>query len=479
MTELSVLAAGREASQHLGLIQGGERLSFGELAGRVLRRMQSLTALAQDPLRDHGLVALQTDETSATIEVLLALFELGRAVLPLHPRLAPRERERIVSEHPVAWVVEPREREIRLHQRSFKPDALASKFLTAEPQLAALSTSGTTGAPRVAVLSRRAFLASAAASASRLGWRENDRWLLALPVAHIGGLSVVTRCLIARRPIVLFSRAAGIQSNTERLAAAILDGAPTLLSLVPTQLDALLELGSRFELPSHVRAILVGGAATPQRLLEMAADRAWPVLTSYGMTEACSQIATQRPGTVNRGDQGAGPPLPGVRVELRDGIIVVLGPTLMTGYIGRDGFECDPNVGFRTRDLGRIDAEGALHVLGRVDDTIITGGENVHPAEVEAVLAACPHVLEACVFGVRDERWGQIVAAGLRVEARTSREDVLAAAGGLCERQLATFKRPRLYACVTDFVHGPTGKLDRAATAALLGPFLGAPGARP
>jgi O-succinylbenzoic acid--CoA ligase len=144
--------------------------------------------------------------------------------------------------------------------------------------------------------------------------------------------------------------------------------------MVPAQLDGLLELEPSFELPRAVRAILTGGAAASRRLLGAAATRGWPILTSYGLTEACSQVATQRPGTPHDAQRGVGVPLPGIGVRIDAGVIHIDGPTLASGYIGAGVDETiDRGRGFRTRDLGRIDSAGELHVLGRVDDVIISG----------------------------------------------------------------------------------------------------------
>jgi O-succinylbenzoic acid--CoA ligase len=324
----------------------------------------------------------------------------------------------------------------------------------------------------VVVLSRRAFLAAASASAANFGWQSDDRWLLCLPLAHIGGLSVVTRCLIARRPVVLGGPAQPGESSEQRLARAIVSGRPRLLSLVPTQLSALLQLEPRFELPARVRVILTGGAAAPPSLLAACAERGWPVLTSYGMTEACSQIATERPGSAAPAERGCGWPLPGVELRLSAGAIQVRGPTLLSGYLLGSATPFDAEGWFTTGDLGRFDATGQLHVLGRIDQMIITGGENVAPAEVEAALAACPGVLEACVFPVPDPHWGQLVVAGLRLQCDADPELLLDGVRRELERRLAPFKRPRRYALADAFVYGPTGKLDRRATAQVLSPAL-------
>jgi len=476
MTTLSVFDAAREVPHALALVAGPLELDFESLARRVRVRVEELfEASAGTPpgVLRSSLVALSTSDGIETLEWVLALIELGLPFLPLHSRLTPREREDLLLGLPVAWSIDPshgvRRRELG------REHAGAREVLGSTPHLAALATSGTSGAPRVALLSRLAFLAAAAASAANLGWHEGDRWLLCLPVAHIGGLSVLTRCLLARRPVVLVPEHAAAGS-VERLAHAIVAGEASLLSVVPTQLSGLLRLTPRFEMPRRVRALLTGGAAASPTLLSECAERGWPVLTSYGMTEACSQVATQRPGTVNRGELGSGSPLPGVGVRLVQGVIQIGGPTLFSGYIG-EAVESGLNDEgwFQTRDLGRFDAEGRLHVLGRIDDLIITGGENVAPWEVEAALLACPGVLEVCVFGVADEHWGQVVAAALRVAGEDAGRLVDAAHVELAGR-LAAFKRPRLYAsCTHAFPTGHTGKLDRHAIRADLLEQLRAP----
>jgi o-succinylbenzoate---CoA ligase len=464
LTTLSVLDAAREVPARVALTDGSWQCTFAELGERVRERMRALAPLTQPAGRAPFLVGVSTDAQPATLETLLALIELEIPFLPLHQRATESEREALLEALPVACLIQLESGVVTLSPRPFSASPHASELLSAAPQLAALATSGSTGAPRVALLSRAAFMAAARASAAHLGWFEQDRWLLCLPLAHIGGLSVVTRCLLARRPVVLPPTPAAVGGARERLAAAIRVGAPTLISMVPAQLDGLLELEPRLELPARVRVILTGGAAASPRLLGEAADRGWPVLASYGLTEACSQVATLRPGSVNRGERGVGVPLPGIKVSVEAGVIHIHGPTLASGYLGSGVEEViSAERGFRTRDLGRIDPEGQLHVLGRVDDLIISGGENVAPWEVEAVLQGCAGVLEAVAFAVPDSRWGQVVAAGLRTRGADV-EGLLAAVDREARQRLASFKRPRYYLCSPDFAQNATGKLDRRTT---------------
>lgn len=466
MSALSILAAAREAPDRIALTDGVIDCTFGELAARVEQRQGELVAWLGEPSPLTPLVAVATDPPRQAIEVLLALIELGVPFLPLHQRSTAAEREALLTPLPVRCALELAGDGLRAAPRAGAPSPDLEALHRCSPLLAALATSGSTGRPRLALLSRAAFEASAAASAAHLGWETDERWLLCLPLAHIGGLSVVTRCLLGRGTIVVPPTSAA-PSPAERLAAALRQGRPTIVSMVPAQLDQLLGLAG-FQLPATVRAILTGGAAASPALLRRSAERGWPVLTSYGLTEACSQVATQRPGTCSRAELGVGFPLPGVGVRLEQGCIVLTGPTLASGWLEGARVELiDAGRGYSTSDLGRFDGDGRLHVLGRADDVIISGGENVVPAEVEGVLSGCDGVLEACVFGVPDGRFGEVVAAGLRTERRDVRS-VVAEADAAARAALAVYKRPRYYVCARDFVYKQTGKLDRRETSAAL-----------
>lgn len=459
MTALSILQAAREVPGRVALSDGVVDLSFDQLGERVRERMRALAPLASQP--EPTLVALGAAAPALDIELILALIELRLPFFPIHQRATEAETAALLGALPVSCRIDAEPSGVRVCALPGRLAADVAAVFARAPMLAAIATSGSTGAPRVALLGRAAFEAAAAASAAHLGWLPEDRWLLCLPLAHIGGLSVVTRCLAARRTIVLPPAHGG--SSGEPLATAIGVGRPSLMSVVPAQLDRLLEV-SGFELPASVRAILTGGAATSPRLLARCAERGWPVLTSYGLTEACSQVATRPPGQRSRADAGVGVPLPGIGVHVEGGLIRITGPTLATGYLVGGRLEpIDPIAGFRTRDLGRFDADGQLHVLGRADDVIITGGENVAPLEIESALAQCPGVLEVCAFGVEDERWGQVVAAGLRT-THGAPSVLVAALAREARRRLATFKRPRYYVCAAEFAQGKNGKLDRAAT---------------
>lgn len=318
-------------------------------------------------------------------------------------------------------------------------------------------TSGSTGTPKGVVISRRAVHAAAEMARDVLGVRPDDRWLLALSPAHMGGLGVVMRARHHGIPLEI----AG-----EDLADA-LEGA-TLTSLVPTQLSTLLADAS-WTPPASLRAILLGGAAAPAALVEAARARGLPALTTYGMTETCGQVATAPIGVVP--PPGAiGLALPGVTIEAgsraEPGPIVVDTPAAFSGYLDTPAAftgDLDARPPHPTRvltaDLGFVE-DGWLHVAGRADDVIITGGHKVHPATVEARLSIAG-VRAIAVVGLPDAHWGQLVAAVVVPGPGFERAAFDAAVAALPAHQ-----RPRRVRTVAALPLLPSGKLDRAALSA-------------
>ena len=459
-----MFAAARDAGARPAVVASGRVLSFAELAEGAARAVSLLRArgiAAEGPGAALRPVALVARADLATLELLHALIALGVPVLPVHPRLTPLERDQLLAHLSAGDLVDG-----SAEARSAAARADLPELPDDERCLAVVQTSGSTGQPRGVILSRRAFAAAAAASAENLGWRDDDRWLIHLPLSHVGGLSIVTRCLMARRAVVIAPARDGF--DPAELAEIIARERVTLLSLVPTQLIRLLDLEPAWKPPRALRALLLGGAAAPDELVERAERRGVPVLTTYGLTEACSQVATQRPGT--RLPAGAvGPPLPGVQVRIERDEIQVRGAALMTAY-HPDAKSPWEDGWLPTGDLGRFDADGNLYVLGRLREVIISGGENVHPREIEVFLESVPGLQAACVFGVSDPVWGEIVSAAL-VPAQNAVVD-LALIASRARGELAAFKRPRRIAILAELPLLPSGKLDRAETRARALPLL-------
>ena len=333
--------------------------------------------------------------------------------------------------------------------------------------LCVLFTSGTTGAPKPVPLTAGNVFSSAVASAFRLGLDPADRWLVTLSVHHMGGLAPVYRSALYGTTVVLRAGfdADGVVADLERHDV-------TLVSLVPTMLRRM--LADHDTLADSLRVVLLGGAPASETLIERCHERAVPVYPTYGMTEAASQVTTatpaltrERPGTVGR-------PLVGTTVTIVDGEgdpvergdageIVVSGPTITPGYLIDDerGGPFGPH-GFHTGDVGRLDETGSLTVLGRLDDRILSGGENVDPGEVAAVLTAHPDVAAAAVVGLDDDEWGERVAALLAADGAADSLDDESIRAFVRER-LAGFKRPKTVAYAEAIPRTVSGTVDRDA----------------
>ncbi len=428
-TRLSIFAAALEAPDAIGLHAGDRRFTFAQLAALTRERLRTL----EPELELRALIPVTASNTLDTVVTLYALLAHGAPALLLHPRLAEPERAKQLGAA------------ARMH--SLPDDAAAVIY-----------TSGTAGTPRGAVLTQAALAASAQASAANLGWREDDCWLAAMSLARVGGLSIVTRCLIARKPFALVT-----QFDADSVPALIERHRATLVSLVPTMLALVLDAHAKWRPPPHLRAILLGGAAAPVHLLRRAQRRGVPIVTTYGATETCSQVVAT-PYELRRRviGTGAGRALAGAQVRINDGRIQVRGPMLMAGYLNEPPLA--PGAWFDTGDLGELDARGFLHLRARESDLIISGGENVYPAEVERVLEACPGVIAAAVFGVPDPTWGQKVAAALVIDRATFDETEF---GRYVAARLSGPRRPRAIHFVERLPHTPAGKLDRAALAKL------------
>jgi O-succinylbenzoic acid--CoA ligase len=278
-----------------------------------------------------------------------------------------------------------------------------------------------------------------------------------MPPAHVGGLSIVTRSLIARRCVVLVSGS----FDPGEVVRVMAEHRVTVCSVVPTMLRRLLALEDPAWTPSsELRAVLVGGAPFPDALRELAVKRNVPTLATYGCTEACSQITTQREEQMGR--PGSGAPLPGIELRIRQGEIEVGGDVLMDGYIGEDrsGAPWTSDGWLRTGDFGSILADGQLLVGGRVDDLIVTGGENVSPQEVEAWLETVPGIVSACVFSCPHDEWGEEVVAAVVTDSTRYDEDTLR---DRLASELATHKRPKRICALDALPLNRSGKVDRAA----------------
>jgi O-succinylbenzoic acid--CoA ligase len=360
-------------------------------------------------------------------QALHACLLLGAVAVPIDVRLTTRERTQLARGAALVDEPLPRARAGANAGASGAPRATHDLDAVA----AVLHTSGTSAAPREVELTYGNFLWSALASAVALELDPRERWLCALPVSHVAGLSILLRSAIYATTAVVH-----VRFEADRALHALRAQRVTLVSLVATTLARLLDAG--LERPATLRCALTGGGPVPVPLRERAHAAGVPVSLTYGLTEACSQVTTTPTRSLQRDGPMPGPALFCTRVRIagaaHEGEILVGGPTVAPRACARDGW-------LHTGDVGHLDARGRLHVTGRQADTIISGGENVAPAEVEAVLETHPDVLEAAVIGREDEGWGESVTA--IVVARPGRAPQTQELRAHCALALAPYKVPR------------------------------------
>ncbi len=420
------------------LVSAGVELTFEELeseATAVARR------LAGRGVRRDATVALELDPGPELVVLLHALMKLGAIAYPLNPRQTAAEREaELERANPILLVSRPTD----------LATTEADLPLLGEHDLNAIHcrilTSGTSGRPRPVGLTYGNHLWSAVGSAFNLGMEPSDRWLCCLPMHHVAGLSIVMRSVIYGTTVVVHDG-----FDVDDVASSLEGDGVTLISVVATQLSRLLEAGVDL-LP--LRAVLVGGGPVPDEVLEEAIGRGATVVQTYGMTETASQVTTLAPADAGRKLGSAGRPLLTTHLRIEDGEILVQGPTVAPGCADEEGW-------LHTGDLGRIDEEGFLYVTDRLGDMIVTGGENVMPAEVEEVLLRHPAVADAAAVGRSDAEWQEAVEAVvvLREGAEASSEELRLH----CSQTLAGFKVPKRFEFVGELPRTPSGKLLRRA----------------
>ena len=453
--------------------------------------------LAVSGVRPGDRVALLAVPSATAIALLAAAGRIGACVAPLGTRLTVPELDAAAREITPCLVVHDADHVVPAEEMGLPAvglEALAalgtgSAIPAGRADLADLAvavlTSGTTGRPKAALLSHAALAASAAAWAAALP--PATGWLLCLGLAHVAGLGVVWRSIAAGVPLHVVPA-----FDAGAVLARLREGQATHVSLVPTQLARLLDAeetaggtvatpraagaseGARLD-GAHgaLRAVLLGGGATPPALVTRALAAGWPVVPTYGLTEAASGVTALATIDATARPWSAGRPLPGVEVRIvpppgdrpggGPGDIEVRTPAAFSGYLGRPDATAGsigPDGWLRTGDTGWLDAEGYLQVLDRRDDLFVSGGENVSPAEVEAVIEQHPAVAEAGVVGRPDPTWGTVAAAALVLRPGAPRP-TNAELHAFCLARLAPYKVPAVFRVVSGLPRTDSGKLQR------------------
>jgi o-succinylbenzoate---CoA ligase len=493
---------------HLAIQCGQVRWSFAELARQAEQLARQFAAAG---VGVESRVALLASNGLACVACVHALTRLGAILVPLNTRLTTAELCWQFTDVRASLFVSDESMSVRageitaslptlpyasLQTTHTTPEyceitllALDGSAYSASPESTMriqidldatqviMYTSGTTGQPKGVLITYGMQWWNAVGSALNLGHQPDDCWLACLPLFHIGGLSILMRSVIYGISVVLLKK-----FDERAVNRAIQQDGVTIISVVAVMLQRMLTAleaeGQGKCYPAALRCVLLGGGPAPRPLLERCAELHIPVAQTYGMTESCSQAVTLAPADALRKLGSAGRPLLPVQMQVMSdgqpvavgepGTIYLKGSTITPGYAERleataaalqDGWFC-------TGDLGYLDADGYLYILDRHSDLIISGGENIYPAEVESVLLSHPSVAEAGVCAQDDPHWGQVPIAFVTLHSgqSTSAEAILEHA----RQRLARYKVPQTLTIVAEMPRNSSGKLLRRELRKLL-----------
>ncbi len=417
-----------------------------------------LPLLRQQGIDDGVVLSVQSSDPACWVTAWALARSAGHPFMPLAPELAPGQRKRLMEKAGSAVLINIRSTSA-LHQAlSIDSHRPASTPAADTPVRLIIHTSGSEGLPRGVMHTQAGLDAASHAACERLEFGKDDLWLDCLAPWHIGGIAILERAHYCHaRVLVLPEFSAGQVWRT------LHEQPVTHISLVPAMLDRLLEEAANEVPPPHLRRVLIGGGPLSETLFQKAAARGWPLCISYGLSEAGSQAATLCTERSHWTPGDAGPALDGMEVRIRDpiggvGPIQLRGPMMMYGYLnpvleGGEGLSDDG--WFQTSDIGRLDRRGHLHLLGRNDDLIVSGGVNVHPTSVERVLHAHPDVVDAAVVGTGDPVFGE------RVTALFVGDTDEASLISWCRERLPSAQRPRRFIQLDALPLRGIGKVDR------------------
>lgn len=450
---------------------GDETWTFNELKNKSMILARKLTA---NNLREGQRIALLGPSNADMVFIIHACMLAGLEIVMLNSRLTIKELEwqlkdsgagvvivaddmhAVIAESPVPKLL------YSTIERSVEQQFIVQDIWTADRTITIMYTSGTTGFPKGVRQTAGNHVSSALSSVLNLGLNDKDVWLCAMPLFHISGFSILVRSVLYGMEVRLYEKFDAI-----RTAAEIRDGSVTRMSVVSLTLDKILRELEKDNDVAHpsFQTMLAGGGSVPIDYMERAVACNIPVLQTYGMTETSSQTATLSAGDAMRKMGSAGKPLFFNQIMIKDtvnpgdkGEVLIRGPHVTPGYIGRFADVNPLKDGWLpTGDIGYFDEEGYLYIVDRRSDLIISGGENIYPAEIENVLVAHPSVSEAGVCGREHAEWGSVPIAFVVAAVDVTAEELLL----FCEERLARYKVPKEFRFVDKLPRNASNKLLR------------------
>ncbi|WP_262177583.1 o-succinylbenzoate--CoA ligase [Saccharococcus sp. Marseille-Q5394] len=453
-------------------------LSFGENQW-TFRQLSEKAATIARKLRWNGLnegdrIALLGRSTPEMVFVIHGCLLAGLEIVMLNSRLSSKEISWQLNDCGASTLIADDEfidhiREVSTPKLLFsaieisetKPVTFTEMW---EPSrtITIMYTSGTTGFPKGVRQTAGNHTSSALSSVLNLGLSEDDIWLCTMPLFHISGFSILARSVIYGMGVRLYEK-----FDAESIVEEIEKGTVTRISVVATGLHRILDEFEKNRSVAHpsFQSMLAGGGPVPDDYLRRAVLYRLPVLQTYGMTETSSQTATLSSEDALRKSGSAGKPLFFNRITIRDaeqpgefGEVLVMGPHVTPGYIGHASDREPLEDGWlSTGDIGYIDEEGYLFIVDRRSDLIISGGENIYPAEIENVLMSHPDVKEAGVCGVTHPEWGSVPVAFIVGDEHLTELDL----EEYCNQQLGRYKVPKAFHFVDELPRNASNKLLR------------------